>query len=175
MGTVVKHMRCCMISQDQTYRGIDREVTMKVFSKAKRKEFATAFEHYLRYLSCEEEYSAENLSTMNSFSEYITCSAFGNSEIVIYSDIPIEIDNTLVFVGIDIISEHLDSVLKNRKMQLPICKINQYGLCSCEQDAAAAIAHLKQKTIYDDVYGVYVYIVTGVPHVTCVAGDSSAC
>ena len=155
----MENIRCCMINKKSAYRGIDREVDMRVFSTEKNSAtYENMFNQYLRYLSTEEKYTSENLAIISSFSDLIN-QHYGNSEIILYATDPIENKTLWCFLGIDIIDTHLESVIKKGKIVKNKLGItNKYDLYCNHTDAGVVIQHMQQKNPkYSDLYYVYVY------------------
>ncbi|MBR6650087.1 MAG: hypothetical protein IKL36_01615 [Clostridia bacterium] len=151
-------IRCCLVDPNKRYRGIDREVDMRVFNRVKdSKEYDVAFEHYSYYLSMEEENTPPNLDKMFSFVEFINKTSY-YSEVVMYDTSPVDYDNCY-YIGIDIIDSHLKSIIKNGydKYGYHYSK-TQYGLYSKYDDAKNIVDALKEKNNkYSDLYCIYVY------------------
>lgn len=155
----MKNIRCCILDQKSAYRGIDREVNMRMFNDEKNcTAYENALNQYFRYLSTEEEYTSENLNIISSFADLIN-QYYGNSEVILYTTDPLENKDSCYFLGIDIIDTHLESVVKKGiTVKYKPCTTNQYNLYSNQIDASEVIRHLQGKnTKYSDLYYVYVY------------------
>ena len=61
-----------MLDKKSAYRGIDREVDMRIFNTEKNViAYEYAFDQYLRYLYTEGKHTPENLNIIFSFSDLI--------------------------------------------------------------------------------------------------------
>ena len=148
-----------MLDKKSAYRGIDREVDMRIFNTEKNViAYEYVFEQYLRYLYTEGKYTPENLNIIFSFSDLIN-QYYGNSEIILYTTHPIENEKLWSFLGIDIIDTHLESVIKKGKtVKNKLCTTNQYDLYCSNIDANVVIQRMQEKNAkYSDLYYVYVY------------------
>lgn len=157
----MEKIRCCIISEKEFYRGIDREVDMRIFNKEKNDVvYEKIYNQYLNYLSTEGENTSYNLKIMSSFCNLIN-SHYGKCELILYSPQPIENRLRPLFLGIDIIDEHLKSVIKKGiATKISPCSINQYNLFCNDADAQMVIHRLKEKNKkYWNVYQVYVYLI----------------
>jgi hypothetical protein len=155
----MENIRCCVLDKKSVYRGIDREVDMRIFNTEKNDAaYEYVFNQYLRYLSTEGTNTPENLDVVLSFSDLIN-QYYGNSEIILYTTYPIENKTSYCFLGIDIIDTHLESVIKKGKpVKDKLCLTNQYDLYCNHADADAVIRRMQEKdTKYSDLYYVYVY------------------
>lgn len=154
----MEKIRCCIIDKKNIYRGVDRDVDMRVFNDKKNSAYKNSLDRYLLYLSTEEEYTHDNLRIVSSFSEYIN-SKYANSEVVLYSTQAVDQKFPLEFLGIDIVDQHIVSVIKNG-IPAKCCSnnTNQYKLFCTLEDANAAIACLtKYKQEFSDLFCVHVY------------------
>ena len=155
----MENIRCCLLDEKSSYRGIDREVDMRIFNTEKNViAYENAFDQYSHYLCTEETYTPENLNIIFSFSDFIN-QHYGNSEVILYTTYPIANDTSWSFLGIDIINTHLESVIKNGKTAKDkLCTTNQYDLYCNQTVANVVIQQMKEKnTKYSDLYYVYVY------------------
>ena len=155
----MENIRCCVLDKKSVYRGIDREVDMRMFNTEKNViAYEYAFDQYLRYLYTEGKYTPENLNIIFSFSDLIN-QYYGNSEIILYATHPIANETLWSFLGIDIIDTHLESVIKKGKtVKDKFCTTNQYGLYCSHTDANVVIQRMQEKNAkYSDLYCVYVY------------------
>lgn len=139
------------------YRGIDREVDMRVFNHLHDSQlYRNALDQYSEYLACEEEYTADNLSLMASFVEMLN-GFHVECEIVIYSMDPIKDMEKLCFLGIDILDQHMKSVVKESPRQR-FQRVNQFGLFFSEEDASNAIQQMNMiDANCNDLFFVYRY------------------
>ncbi len=159
----MKNIRCCVINKK--YRGIDREVDMRMFLKEKDSaKGERALEHYWLYLSTEGVYSLENLQTHFSFADFVNRN-YGTCEVILFSVQAIEEEISCCFLGIDIIDEHLCSVIKKGAIAKDnSCFTNQYGLYNTYSDAYSVVQRLKRiHRKYSDLYCVYVYVCNNKP------------
>lgn len=154
----MKKIRCCILNDNTKYRGIDREVTMRIFSGEKDKyAYEDALNKYVQYISCEEEYTSQNLSFMTSFAEFVS-SKYEKCEIILYSTLELKAIKGVSFLGIDIVDEHLKSIFTNKKIVSFDNKTNQNRLYSSVQDAVSEKQRLRKINCnYDELYFVYVY------------------
>lgn len=157
----MKNIRCCIVSLNEDYRGIDRGVDMRVFNDVKDKFlYDYAFNQYLEYLNIEEIYSEENLQSLISFANYIqTCNK--TCDVILYDTEPVTDISSFRFIGIDIINQHLDSFLRKKRFsnRKSFFKTNENGLFDVLEDANAVIKYMQEKSSnYSDLYSVYVYL-----------------
>ena len=154
------NIRCCTHDKESTYRGIDREVDMRVFNKEKSSAaYERALDQYLLYLSTEWKYTSKNLSILVSFSNFIN-QRYGNTEIILYSNNPIADVESYDFLGIDIVDSHLQSILKKSATFInKFLTTNRYGIYDNYADADAVVQYMKRRsTRYADLHCVYVYL-----------------
>lgn len=157
----MENIKCCIIKEKEIYRGIDREVDMRIFNNEKKDVvYEKIYNQYLLYLSTEGENTSQNLEIMSSFCELVN-SHYGKCELIMYSVHPIENGLPYLFLGVDIIDEHLKSVIKKGvATKINLCRTNQYNLYSNDTDAQMVIHRLKEKSKkYVGIYKVYVYLV----------------
>lgn len=154
----MKKIRCCILDDNTRYRGIDREVTMRVFDGEKDKyAYEDVLNKYVQYISCEEEYTSQNLSFMASFAGFVS-SKYAKCEIILYSTLALKDINGVCFLGIDIVDEHLKSIFTNKKIVCFDKKTNQNRLYDSVQDAVSERQRLiKINDNCDELYSVYVY------------------
>jgi hypothetical protein len=133
------------------YRGIDREVYLCNLGHVHKDNFDNVLNQYIKYLFLEGEYTEENLSTVVAFSAFINENC-GKSEVIAYSSSPVSEGSTWLFLGIDIIDEHLKSVLKSRFFSIKFKNVlNSNNLFN---DIEAASKVLKKR---EWLHPVYVY------------------
>lgn len=151
-------IKCCILDRKSNYRGIDREVDMRVFNKAKNlKTYNYALELYIQYMSVEEVYTSENLSVIDTFAKIVK-NNYSDCEVVLFCKSAIADLSSLELLGIDIVDEHMASVLKNRRFLKKNGEINQYGLYSTYATARSVVQHMqKQNLRYGELYCGYVY------------------
>lgn len=154
--------RCCFIDKQSRYFGIDREVNLKIFCTRKNKEqFDIALKHYIQYLSCEAEYTPENIALIVPLVKLIN-KAGAMCETILYARHPIESVEHIFLLGIDVVDPHLKSMLKHIPLRARRENVNIYGLFPIKQDAQSYIRKLcKLSNKYNGIYPVYVYRIIG--------------
>jgi len=148
-------IRCC-ICEKKKYRGIDREVSLRDLSHIHDKDaFHNALNRYIQYLSIdEEEYTEENLATVFAFSSFIN-ENFGKSEVIVYSSHPVSKKSTWTFLGIDLIDEHLKSILRSRIFSMKHKDVLNSNSLFYNIDFASSILEK-----YEELCLVYVYCIS---------------
>ncbi len=149
-------IRCCVIDKKK-YRGIDREVSLRLFNRIADKEtYQGALDRYLQYVSLEEVYTPENVALVQAFAEHIN-RHYGACEVIVYDPCPIDETALWNCLGIDVVDAHLKSILNCGKFQKSSGEeLNQNGLCA-DKETAERVIEQQKNTKSGDLQSIYVY------------------
>lgn len=134
---------------------------MRLFSKERNPTaYQIALERYIEYLSIEEVYTYENLSIVANFEDWVNRN-YARCETLLFSSSPLEDTNALEFLGIDIVDEHLKSIIKKGKVaRYTDRKVSRYSLVRSYTEAQSIIRQMKMlNDKYADLSCGYVYLV----------------
>lgn len=154
-------LRCCIRDRKNKYRGIDREISMRLFNQEKDSVlYQIALERYVEYLSVEGSYTIENLALITSFADWVN-KKYAECETLIFSSTPLEDMDMFEFLGVDIVDDHLRSILKKGKIARFLKgKAENHKLIESYSDAQCIIGQIKTSDDkYDDLSCGYVYLV----------------
>lgn len=141
---------------ERKYRGLERTLTNLHFKTDKN--FSLLLNAYLEYLSYiyQNANLKEKLTNLMTFYSLLR-NAGVNCEIIVYDNSHISsfFNSKLEFLGLDIVNQNFESILKESGLKLPEGTLNKNLLCKSPNDFLYIVNSLEKYILPDDKLELY--------------------